>query len=54
MRDDKGKSRAVPDEEDGSRSLPNEPSQGSSIISRVAASAKGLSQSAFASPNSTE
>ena len=48
MSDEKGKGRAFP-KEDG-----DEPSLRSSLISRVAASATGLSRSAFAAPNQNE
>jgi hypothetical protein len=53
MSDGKGKGRAAPDE-DGKSSKADEPSQNSSMLARVAASATGLTRSAFAPPNSSE
>jgi hypothetical protein len=52
MSSDKGKARA-PDDEAASQPRPDE-TQDPSIASRVAASAKGLTRSAFASPNGNE
>jgi hypothetical protein len=53
MGDEKGKGRALP-KEDGGDKQPDEPTHGSSLMSRVAASASGLSRSAFAAPNRNE
>jgi hypothetical protein len=52
MSSDKGKARAQ-DDEAASQTRPEEP-QDPSIASRVAASARGLTRSAFASPNGNE
>ena len=53
MSNDKGKGRAHQND-DGGNVQANEPSESSSLLSRVAASASGLSRSAFAIPHSNE
>lgn len=53
MADGKGKGRDPP-KEDGGEHLDEPPQESSSLMSRVAASASGLSRSAFAAPNRNE